>query len=168
MSTRQLITCAWILLLSALFSCSDAEDESIVPNYAGTWERTWLDDEQEINFRQILTVEENKFNSKVYIIENNSSSLHFDFNGKHEVIDNTLKAWIIKLGVAENENSITYWEKTNDNFDNIVLNQLKIHSDFIGTYFVHNETLTLRLDLDGDGSVTGDEGLFEFELSKDY
>lgn len=167
MSTRQFITCAWILLLPALFSCSEAEDETVFPSYAGTWERTWIDDELEVNFRQFLTTDEKNFISKVYIIENDSSSLHFDFNGKLKVIDNTLEARIIKLGIAGNENIITYLDETDDGFDSEVLYHLKIHSNFIGTYFVHNELLTLLLDLDGDGSVTGDEGLFEFERSKE-
>lgn len=167
MKTRQLFTYGWVLLLFVMFSCSDAEDETVVPNYVGTWERTWFNDELEINFRQILTTEENNFNSKVYIIENESSSLHLDFNGKQKVIDNTLEAWIIKLGIPGNENRITYLDDTDDGFDSMVLQHLKIHSNFIGTYFVHNETLTLRLDLDGDGSVTGDEGLFEFERGKE-
>ena len=130
-------------------------------------EHTWIDDEKEVNFRQILTIDENKFTSKVYIVEYDSSSLHFDFNGKQEVIDNTLKAWIIKLGTAGDDNKMAYLDETDDDFDNVVFNHLKIHSNFIGTYSVHNETLTLRLDIDGDGSVTSDEGLFEFKRSKE-
>ena len=36
MKTRQLFTYGWVLLLFVMFSCSDAEDETVVPNYVGT------------------------------------------------------------------------------------------------------------------------------------
>ena len=42
MNAKQLFKFAWILIIPVLFSCSDAEEETIVPNYVGSW-GTYMD-----------------------------------------------------------------------------------------------------------------------------
>jgi hypothetical protein len=64
------------------------------------------------------------------------------------------------------DNTYTFQDNTTPNYDNIVFEKLNIHSNFIGTYFIDNKTLTLRLDMHNDGSVSGSEGLFIFQLNE--
>lgn len=154
------------LLISVVFlvlSCSKSEDDTDDPKYVGTWERTWFDTEVQINYKQTLVLGKSTFSSRINIVHEESELPYIEFNGTQEVIDNTLEASIIKIGLADENNDFSYTLETSTNFDNIVFSNLKIHSNFIGTYFLNSGELTLRLDLDGDGSVTGDEGLFVFQ-----
>lgn len=154
------------LLLSIfllVLSCSKSDEDNVDPKYIGTWERTWFNAEVQLNYKQTLVLEKSAFSSTIKIVLDGNELPYIEFNGTQVVIDNTLEGSITKIGMADENNNFSYTSESASNFDNVVYSNLKIHSNFIGTYFLDSGELTLRLDLDGDGSVRGDEGLFVFQ-----
>jgi len=154
------------LLLSVfllVLSCSKSDEDTVDHKYVGTWERTWFDSEVQLNYKQTLVLGKSTFSSTINIVQDGSELPYIEFNGTQVVIDNTLEASITKIGLADENNNFSYTLDSGSNFDNVVYGNLKIHSNFIGTYFLDSGELTLRLDLDGDGSVRGDEGLFVYQ-----
>ena len=158
-------TSAFIGFFLLLFSmsCSKTSDESVDPAYVGIWERIWFDKELNANVIQNLIIEKSTFSSTVKVQQSNTDLTYLNYSGSQKVIDNTLEAWITKIGIADNNNNISSISESDNNFRTVVFEKLNIHSNFIGAFFIDNEKLTLRLDMDGDGSVTGDEGLFVFQ-----
>lgn len=152
-----------ILLIVILVACDKTEEEQVVSKYVGTWERSWFDTEKNLNLTETLTIEESTFTATINKVENDVILPYIQFNGSQNVIDNTLEASIIKIRIINENNSFTYSDQNDNNFESLVVETLKIHPNFIGTYFIDPGQLTLRLDMDGDGSVTGDEGLFVFQ-----
>jgi|GEM_PF-4574053 len=154
---------SFLILLFITISCGKSEEEIAVPTYVGSWERVWFDEELITNLKQILVLDAADFSSEIYVQTNDSYILYKEFSGTHAVIDNTLTAYIKSLKVLEEGNQAINTNSVESNFDDLIFEALKIHSTFIGTWFFVPGELTLRLDLDGDGSVTGDEGLFVFD-----
>lgn len=152
------------LLLLVVLSCSKSEEETVDPIYVGKWERIGFNEQKSRNFKQILEIEKTTFKSNVFIQEDDTFIPYVEYYGTQTVIDNTLEAWVSRIGVANLDNTYTFKDNTTPDYDNLVFEKLNIHSNFIGTYFIDNNTLTLRLDIDNDGSVSGNEGLFVFQL----
>lgn len=152
------------LILLVVLSCSKSEEETVDPSYVGKWERIGFIEENNTNFKQILEIERTTFKSNISIQEDDAFVPYLEYYGTHTVIDNTLEAWVSRIGIANVDNTYTFRDNTTTNFDNLVFERLNIHSNFIGTFFIDNKTLTLRLDVDDDGSVSGNEGLFIFQL----
>lgn len=154
---------SFFILLFITASCGDSEEEEIVvPKYVGSWERVWFNEELNANLRQMLVLNEADFSSEIYIQTNDSYVLYKEFSGTQAVIDNTLTAYVKSLKVLEDGIQTINTNPNESNFDDVIFAALTIHSTFIGAWFFVPGELTLRLDLDGDGSVTGDEGLFVF------
>ena len=154
------------LLLLVILSCSKSEEETVNPSYVGKWARIGFNEENSTNFKQILEIEKTTFKSNIFIQEDDTFVPYLEYYGTQTVIDNTLEAWVSRIGVANPDNTYTFQDNTTPNYDNIVFEKLNIHSNFIGTYSIDNKTLTLRLDMDNDGSVSGSEGLFIFQLNE--
>ncbi len=164
-SIKNIKSILFIFILFGVMSCSDKDEPKEIPGYVGSWQRTWSDDTKGLNFQETITIDENGFEGEINIVEGSNLLPYIQYNGIHTVIDNTLEAWIKNIGVAGDNNSLTFICDTDNNFETSVVENLNIHPNFIGTYFLESNTLTLRLDLDGDFSVSGNEGLFIYEMS---
>jgi hypothetical protein len=152
-----------ILVLLAGVSCSKSDDEVDVPSYPGTWERTWFDEELNQNLIQTLEVEEERFSSSVMLVEESIPVPYLEYNGNLLVIDNRFESWIVRFGkVAANNNKMSYIKENKKDFDKIVFENLKVHPNFVGLYFIDGDKLTLILDRDGDGIASRSEGEIDF------
>lgn len=143
-----------------LFSCSDSNEPEELPLFVGTWERYWIDKDTNLNLKETLVFTKDEFNGNIQIVEEVALSSYVAYEGDIAAVDNTLEAWIRKIGLAENGTSYSYFGSSDNNFENMIKDNLGRNSNFIGTFFVDQDELTLRLDMDGDRSVSGDEGLF--------
>ena len=156
-----------VLLVLAILSCSKSDEETIPPEYSGKWERTWFSDTYNENLVQILQIEKGNFYSFIKMNMNNSLVTITEFEGTQIVIDNTLEAWISKIGSLNQGQEMIYMDITNSDFHKTILETLKIHSSFIGTFGVQSNELTLMLDYDGDGRSGGNEGSITFQRVND-
>ena len=144
-------------------SCSKSENEEAVPSYVGIWERTWHDEELDANLKQVLILETQAFNSEISVQSGDAYVLSKKFSGTLAVVDNTLEAQIKKLAVFSEHEILLNTRESDSSFGADVFAHLSIHPVFVGAWFFVPGELTLRLDMDGDGSVRGDEGLFVFQ-----
>lgn len=96
----------FLLLISV--SCTKTSDELLNAAYVGTWERKWFDQEQNANIIQNLIIEKSTFSSTIEIQQSNTTYTYIDYSGSQNVIDNTLEAWINKIGIADNNNNISF------------------------------------------------------------
>lgn len=154
---------SFLLMFFIAESCSKSEKEEVVPKYVGIWERTWHDDELDANLKQVLILEAQTFNSEISVQSGDSYVLNKKFSGTLAVVDNTLEAQIKKLAVFSENEILLNTREGDSNFGEDVFAHLSIHPVFVGAWFLEPGELTLRLDMDGDGSVRGDEGLFVFQ-----
>ncbi len=152
-----------IFLIITASSCSKSEEETTTPTYVGTWERSWLDKELNMTLKQTLILNESDFSSEIAILSGDNNILYKEFRGTQSIVDNTLVAQIQSLRMIEDGSETINTNPDDSSFDALIFESLNIHPSFVGTWFFEPGELTLRLDLDGDGSVTGDEGLFVFE-----
>ena len=152
-----------ILLFSILlFSCSDNDEPEESPLFVGTWERHWIEKDTNLNLKETLVFTKDEFKGNIQIVEASTLTSFVAYEGDITSIDNTLEAWIRKIGLPENSNSYTYFGESDDNFENLVLQNLGRYPNFIGTFLVHQNELTLQLDMDGNGSASYEEGRFVY------
>ncbi len=155
-----------LIVILIYSSCSKSEEGIIIPQYVGKWERIWYDEEAGENFIQILEIDKDKFGSEIFLEKENQLKLHINYNGSQSVVDNTLKVWITRFGKVNTDNKMIYTELNDPNFDELVFENLKIHSYFIGLYFLDNNKLSLVLDFDGDSIASSEEGVLNFHRTE--
>ncbi|SHF66893.1 hypothetical protein SAMN05444274_107120 [Mariniphaga anaerophila] len=164
-TTSSVKTALFVLLILVSWSCR--EDEKPTPLYIGSWERSWLNEENDTEFSQTLEISTNTFKSTICIQQNESNIPVSEFIGTFLTIDNTLEAKIAKIGVVDKNGQLTYFNDADNNFASIILDHLNIHPSFIGIHTEYNNQLILQLDLDGDKSVTNTEGTFVFNRANE-
>ena len=155
-----------VLLLNVLLliSCSDENESEEIPVYAGTWERSWQDEGTLIGLTETLDIRKDNLSAEIQRIEEEGTTAHLAYKGNIEVIDNTLTVWITQVGLAENSNSYKFFEPGDEDFENLVLNNLNRPVQYAGVFFREANTLTMMIDADGDGNVSNGEGTFIYNL----
>lgn len=154
----------FFLLTIFLFTTSCSKDDEIeeLPLFVGNWERTWQDDDLGLNLQETLVFSKDEFQGTIKIIEEQALSSYLSYEGDVASVDNTLEIQIRKIGLAENGTSFSYFESHHDLFESVIQENLNRKSSSVGTFFLDQDELTLRLDMNGDGMVSGDEGLFVY------
>ncbi len=120
-------------------------------------------DDQEVFYTQTLTLEEANYFSNIWIKNEDELIPFVSSEGVYTVIDNTLTGQFISFGKANENNQMVYYNSSSNDVSLQVIEKLNIHPNFIGTFFAESNSLTLRLDMDGDGSISGDEGKSVFK-----
>jgi len=155
-----------LILILSLFvlSCSKSDEEQTEElKMIGNWSRSWVDAEQSATMVQTLTIEAANFFSNVEFEKDGQTYSYVAIEGSFSVVDNTLVGHVISFGKANENLQMEYFNSLNDGFDDDLAEKLTIHQDFVGTWYVVGNQLTLDLDMNGDGSVKQNEGNFEFQ-----
>jgi hypothetical protein len=150
------------VVLAILFFSSCEKDDA--PDYVGTWVTTESMDmgESSLEFKETLTLKEGSFNS---LIQMGAEGQYVDFmgvKGSLDVSGQSVTMTITSVGMVDmtdpNASGLTWYEEGTDDFDSMIKESMEMDSNSMtGEYAVDGNKLTLKSDVNGDGTYSDDE-----------